>query len=124
MKYKKKKEIFLSMGEPYYRYVKFNGVQFLCYLNFRNPFKKYHNGELVPKIELLPRVSLTFSRVGKSGGVEVGFLNFHFSLLWMNKYKIVTTKVEGKEYNKLKQEYEKQFHVIGFKEPISYIRII
>ena len=92
------------MGEPYYRYMKFDGVQFLCYLNLRNPFKKYGVGELVPKIELLPRVALTFNRKGKSGGVEVGFLNFYFSLLWMSKYKIVTIKVEGKEYDKMKRE--------------------
>lgn len=117
----KNKEIIWSMGEPYYRYIKFDGLQFLCQVSLRNNFKKYYNGIVVPKIEFLPRVALTINRVGKNGGVEIGFLNFYFSLLWMKKYKIVTTKVEGKEYNRLKQEYEKQFHVIEFKEPISYL---
>ena len=116
MKYKSKKEILWSMGEPYYRYMKFDGIQFLCSVSFRNPFKRYYAGITVPKIELLPRVALTFNRAGKSSGIEIGFLNFYFSLLWMNKYKIVTTKVEGKVREALIEQHKNEFHVIKWKK--------
>ena len=110
----KRREIFWSMGEPYCRYEKFDKVRFCGILRFQNPFKRYAPGEIIPKIEIIPRFAFMINVSGRCFSVKVGWLNFSYTLLAFMRYEMCVCKVRGEEYERLMEEYKKQFHVINW----------
>lgn len=73
-------------------------IKFWHHLSFRNPLEKCMPGIMIPKIYILPLLSVSIDRVSQAVTIGIGWLNVEYHAQWYIE-RIVQYKLKQRDYD-------------------------